>query len=145
MSSGLTAAKCPSCKIILLRPLYSNATSGSSRAISAMSSSQSAIMHCPACSNRYSLRKGAIIPAILLTSAVVSRSEALGDASSMITPTAHCCRHAAGWASDTEQISPRSLGQSNLRSPRHRVCRPPNPPPFSSPSSSRDTSFLRHA
>lgn len=66
MASGLTAPKCPSCKIILLRPVHHvNSSYGIGKA---HSSSSSSTMHCPACRHQYSLRKGGIIPAILLTS-----------------------------------------------------------------------------
>ena len=43
--SGLTAAKCPSCKIILLRPVPKS----------------SSVMHCPTCDKQYRVEKGTII------------------------------------------------------------------------------------
>lgn len=63
MSSGLTAPKCPSCKIIILRPIYQISSANASP-----SRKNPSIMHCPACENQYSIRKGAILPAILLNS-----------------------------------------------------------------------------
>lgn len=72
MSSGLTAAKCPSCKIILLRPVHYLSSSGSSSSSARSSArSSSAAMHCTACRKQYSLRKGTIIPAIVLASATL--------------------------------------------------------------------------
>lgn len=63
---SLTASKCPSCKIILLRPLQQGTSSSTFKRGS--SSAGQLIMHCPACRSQYSLRKGAIIPSVLFTS-----------------------------------------------------------------------------
>ena len=72
MATGLTAPKCPSCKIILLRPVQYHVNPSYGKAHS--SSASASAMHCPACRNQYSLRKGAIIPAILLTSTALCGS-----------------------------------------------------------------------
>lgn len=102
----------------LLRPVYYS----SSRA----ARTSSATMLCPACRNQYSLRKGTIIPAILLTSAILqsdsSQAAKFGESKSAnCSPVFH---RRSGLVSP--QVASPVLGHtSSFKSP-HRMCRPMN-------------------
>jgi hypothetical protein len=120
MSSGLTAAKCPSCKIILLRPTYHSSSSSTARPTAGTQ------LHCPACRNQYSLRKGALLPAILLIPAACN-SQILkndGSRSAGCSPVPH--RRRAGLVSPLAGCDATSV-HSGSRSPRspHRISKLP--------------------
>lgn len=125
MSSGLTAPKCPSCKIILLRPVHHSSSSGCS---AARSSSEATIMHCPACSQKYSLRKGTIIPAIVLSSATLlsgPQAKISMEATAAVSYSPDHHRGPASIASPlVNEAAALTLACCSLRSPLHV----PHPP-----------------
>ena len=120
MSSGLTAPKCPSCKIILLRPVhYSSPNSSNPR-------KSSTIMHCPACSQQYSVKKGSIIPAIILASTSMPPGTQ-GGASPKNLSYSPVLRHTARVSSPlVTEAAALTLACCNLRSPVQ--LHPPHPP-----------------
>lgn len=150
MSSGLSVAKCPSCKIILLRPISSAngrvGSSGLSPSTPASSSSSSIVyMQCPACNGRYTVKKGTILPTISLSLPLWQDGGKKSSTESLASPLlSTSCLSNEESISRTSRVSPLASPKQSKASVHATMCDSPVhlcPPTLAANVPTRSKSF----